>query len=129
MLKLRRSVKPYMVMLLAAVAFLFGQAFLELTLPNMMSDIVNVGIQQGGIQQAAPEAIGKDAMQFMQMFMSEKDKEAVQGAYSLGKDTETFPSVQEKYPNLSREDWILTADASTSGAEGAFPEPPMLCSK
>ena len=120
MLKLRRSVKPYMVMLLAAVAFLFGQAFLELTLPNMMSDIVNVGIQQGGIQQAAPEAIGKDAMQFMQMFMSEKDKEAVQGAYSLGKDTETFPSVQEKYPNLSREDWILTADASTSGAEGAF---------
>ena len=120
MLKLRRYVKPYMVMLLAAVAFLFGQAFLELTLPNMMSDIVNVGIQQGGIQQAAPEAIGKDAMQFMQMFMSEKDKEAVQGAYSLGKDTETFPSVQEKYPNLSREDWILTADASTSGAEGAF---------
>lgn len=30
---------------------------LELTLPNMMSDIVNVGIQQGGITEVAPKAI------------------------------------------------------------------------
>lgn len=44
-------------LLICAVAFLFGQAMLELTLPNMMSDIVNVGIQQGGITEVAPKAI------------------------------------------------------------------------
>ena len=49
MLKLKRYLKPYWMLLICAVAFLFGQAMLELTLPNMMSDIVNEGIQQGGI--------------------------------------------------------------------------------
>ena len=48
MLKLKRYLKPYIAMLLAAVVLLFGQAMLELTLPNYMSDIVNVGLQQGG---------------------------------------------------------------------------------
>ena len=38
MLKLKRYLKPYLALLLAAVALLFGQAMLELTLPNYMSD-------------------------------------------------------------------------------------------
>ena len=57
MFKLKQYIKPYLALLLGAVILLFGQAMLELTLPNYMSDIVNVGLQQGGITSPAPEAI------------------------------------------------------------------------
>ena len=43
MLKLKRYLKPYIALFLGAIILLFGQALLELTLPNYMSDIVNVG--------------------------------------------------------------------------------------
>ena len=71
MLKLKRYLKPYIGILLVGVLLLFGQAMLELTLPNYMSDIVNIGLQQGGITEAAPEVIDSGAMQLMQQFMTE----------------------------------------------------------
>ena len=58
MRKLRKYLKPYGLLFLVAVAFLFVQAVSELNLPNMMSNIINVGIQQNGIEHAAPEATG-----------------------------------------------------------------------
>ena len=58
MLKLKQYLKPYIALLLGAVILLFGQAMLELTLPNYMSDIVNVGVRlhpaaNNGLQPAA----------------------------------------------------------------------------
>ena len=82
MLKLKRYMKPYLGFLLAAVLLLFGQAMLELELPNMMSKIVNIGIQQGGMTQAAPDAIDADAMALMKQFMSTEDQAVVDEAYS-----------------------------------------------
>ena len=60
MLKLKRYLKPYVLFLVCGIALLFGQAMLELELPNYMSNIVNIGIQQGGITEIAPEAIDDD---------------------------------------------------------------------
>ncbi len=120
MLKLKRYLKPYAALLLAGVVFLFGQAMLELTLPNMMSDIVNVGIQQGGITDAAPDAIGADAMQMMRMFMSDGDKAAVDAAYEPIGTREDAGRLYEAYPNASQDDLVLTADPQESGANGAF---------
>ena len=48
MIKLRKYLKPFFAGILAAIALLFVQAFCDLSLPNYMSDIVNVGIQQKG---------------------------------------------------------------------------------
>ena len=110
MLKLKRYLKPYLGLLLVGVALLFGQAMLELTLPNYMSDIVNVGLQQGGITQAAPEVIDSDAMAMMQMFMSEEDKALVNAAYEPLKET---------YPNAGDEDLALAADPE-NGVNEAF---------
>ena len=62
MLKLKRYLKPYIALFLGAIILLFGQALLELTLPNYMSDIVNVGLQQGGITYSAPDAIDAQSM-------------------------------------------------------------------
>lgn len=49
MMKLKRYLKPYIGFALAAIVLMFCQAAVDLNLPNLMSDIVNVGIQQGGI--------------------------------------------------------------------------------
>ena len=46
MMKLKRYLKPYIGFALAAIVLMFCQAAVDLNLPNLMSDIVNVGIQQ-----------------------------------------------------------------------------------
>ena len=77
MKKLAKYLKPYAAFLLAAVVLLFMQAICDLRLPDYMSDIVNVGIQQNGIQHASPDAISENGMTFMQTFMSEEEKSLV----------------------------------------------------
>ena len=119
MLKLKRYLKPYLGLLLVGVALLFGQAMLELTLPNYMSDIVNVGLQQGGITQAAPEVIDSDAMAMMQMFMSEEDKALVDAAYQPLGEREDADKLKETYPNAGDEDLALAADPE-NGVNDAF---------
>lgn len=119
MLKLKRYLKPYLGLLLVGVALLFGQAMLELTLPNYMSDIVNVGLQQGGITQAAPEVIDSDAMAMMQMFMSEGDRALVDAAYQPLGEREDADKRKETYPNAGDEDLALAADPE-NGVNDAF---------
>lgn len=119
MLKLKRYLKPYLGVLLLGIALLFGQAMLELTLPNYMSDIVNIGLQQGGITQAAPEAIDAQTMQTMQMFMSEQDRELVQNAYTTFDKAENADKLLEEYPELTDSDYVLVANAE-DGANDAF---------
>ncbi len=119
MLKLKRYLKPYLGLLLVGVALLFGQAMLELTLPNYMSDIVNVGLQQGGITQAAPEVIDSDAMAMMQMFMSDEDKALVDAAYQPLSERADADQLKETYPNAGDEDLALAADPE-AGANDAF---------
>ena len=119
MLKLKRYLKPYLGLLLVGEALLFGQAMLELTLPNYMSDIVNLGLQQGGITQAAPAVIDSDAMAMMQMFMSEEDKALVDAAYQPLGEREDADKLKETYPNAGDEDLALAADPE-NGANDAF---------
>ena len=121
MWKLKRYLKPYLGLLAAAILLLFAQAMLELTLPNSMSDIVNVGLQQGGITSAAPQAIDPQSMALMRRFMSEADAAAVDAAYTpAGESAEGLAHWQKTYPGLTADGWVLTADAAASGAEGAF---------
>ncbi|MGL4820255.1 MAG: hypothetical protein ACRC5C_09760, partial [Bacilli bacterium] len=57
MFKLIRYLKPYITSVVAIIALLLVQAASDLSLPDYMSDIVNVGIQQKGIDHTAPEAL------------------------------------------------------------------------
>ena len=81
MRKLMKYIKPYLGFALAMIIFLFCQSAVDLNLPNLMSDIVNVGIQQGGISESAPKVISAQAMELMTRFMSPEDKELVQSCY------------------------------------------------
>ena len=83
MLKLIRYLKPYTVFIIIAVALLFVQAMAELALPDYMSNIVNVGIQQGGIEDAVPDAISKEVFDNVSLFMSGEDKQKALSHYDL----------------------------------------------
>lgn len=83
MAKLAKYLKPFLVGLFLAILLLFGQAFSELSLPNYMSEIVNVGIQQNGIEHAAPEAISQQGLKLMMTVMTEPEKQLVTDNYQL----------------------------------------------
>lgn len=83
MIKLAKYLKPFALMLVISVFLLFGQAMADLNLPNYMSEIVNVGIQQSGIEDAAPEAISAKGLTFMKKFMTGEQRKAVESSYTL----------------------------------------------
>ncbi len=55
MLRLVKYLKPYLLLILIAIALLFVQANADLALPDYMSKIVNYGIQQGGVVECRPD--------------------------------------------------------------------------
>lgn len=119
MLKLSRYLKGYAVLLLVAVVLLFGQAMLDLSLPNMMSQIVNVGIQKSGIADVAPRAVAGQTLDVLLYFMDDADVEAIRAAYTpydLLSSTEqaevdkTFPKAGE----LAAQ--VLTGDDTAKAA-------------
>lgn len=72
--------------LIAVILILIVQAYCDLSLPAYTSDIVNVGIQQGGIEDKVPEEIGKDDMEKLQLFLNQDEIKTVQSAYKEDKD-------------------------------------------
>ncbi|MEO4055140.1 ABC transporter ATP-binding protein [Solibacillus sp. CAU 1738] len=94
MIKLAKYLKPFIFGLVMAIVLLFGQALSDLSLPNYMSDIVNVGIQQNGIEQPAPDAISQDGMKLMTTFMTVSEKQLVEENYELVSSTDK--NVKEK---------------------------------
>lgn len=75
--------KPFTLGLIAAVLLLFVQAFSDLTLPNYMSDIVNVGIQQSGITHAAPDALSQEGFKLLSLLADTPQRELLENAYIL----------------------------------------------
>ena len=58
MRKLFKHLKPFVWAIVVIFVLLFAQAMLDLSLPGYMANIVNIGIQQNGIENAVPQAIG-----------------------------------------------------------------------
>ncbi len=104
MYKLAKYLKPFTGLILIAIVFLFGQAMADLSLPDYMSKIVNIGIQQGGIENAVPEAIRSSRFEKLPMFMNENDWVEVSGCYNLiDKSSSDYATYVKKYPTLANE--------------------------
>ena len=99
--------------------FLVLQAYCDLSLPGYTSDIVNVGIQQGGIDTAIPEQISVEDMDRLFLFVSEKDQKTVLDAYE--RDTDTYES--EAYV---LKDGILKNEKRTDKIGAILSKPMML---
>lgn len=94
-----RYLKPFVLVVVLCLALLFAQAMCDLSLPNLMSDIVNVGIQQGGIEAGAPEAVSENGMTLLRYFMDEDDKTLMDESYQyvLPQSSEAM-RYQKEYP-------------------------------
>lgn len=110
-----RFVKPFGIGILAAIVLLFGQAICDLNLPNYMSDIVNVGIQQNGIENASPDVISQESYDFLSVFMTEEDRALFDKSYTLSK------APADKYPLAEGKDiYIRNSDAELGSMNKAF---------
>ena len=83
MLKIFRYLKKAYIPIACIVLLLCVQVSCELTIPTYTSDIVNVGIQQGGIEDAVPDAMREETMQALNGMMKQKDAKKVKDAYEL----------------------------------------------
>jgi ATP-binding cassette subfamily B multidrug efflux pump len=115
MMRIAKYIKPYLPLLAAAVVLLFIQAYANLSLPDYMSHIVNVGIQQGGVADAVPKALRKSQMDSLTLFMSATDAKRVLADYQLvqpgGSQSTRYLS---DYPALRKEPIYVRGEINTS---------------
>ena len=109
MKRLFKYMGMYWKTVLLILLLLCGQAYCDLSLPGYTSDIVNVGIQQGGIEESVPKAISKEKMGQLLMFLDDESKQEVLDAYEEDETTydkeayvlkESVQKNDEKYDNL-----------------------------
>lgn len=104
MLRITRYLKPYIAIIAAAIILLFVQAICDLSLPDYMSDIVNKGIQQGGIENAVPEAVRQSTMEKLLQHLDEDERYEVESSYDLiDRTSPGYESYAGQYPALHSE--------------------------
>ena len=81
-MKIFGFMKGHGINFLIALVLLFAQANCELTLPGLMSDIVDVGISQGGIASPVPDKITQDDLDHVELFLDVHEIERVEAAYT-----------------------------------------------
>lgn len=85
--KLFKYLKSYWKMAFAILLVLLIQVYCDLSLPGYTSDIVNVGIQQVGIDDKVPEAISEEEMNNVLLFVASDDRQTILDAYEKDEDT------------------------------------------
>lgn len=89
-MKLFKFMGVYWKAIIAILLVLIVQAFCDLSLPGYTSDIVNIGIQQGGIDETIPNALTKDDMNKLLLFVNSKDAEIVKNNYELKNNDKNY---------------------------------------
>ena len=116
MFKVLKNLKESWISVITIVLLLIVQAAGDLTLPDCTSKIVNVGIQNGGIENVAPEVIRKSEMENMLIFTEEDDK--ILASYEeISKDnldSAEYEKLVKKYPALENESLYKIKKISSS---------------
>ncbi len=107
MITLFKQFKDSWKTILCVFLLLIVQAMCDLSLPDYTSKIINVGVQQGGIDRTSPEVIRKDQMDHLLLFLSNEEQEIVTSSYrELKKEEYTkkeWDKIKEKYPKVEQE--------------------------
>lgn len=125
MKKISQYLKPYGIFIIATIVFLLCQSIVDLNLPNLMSDIVNVGIQQNGIDDLAPKVISKDSYQSLSILIGEDDKAYLDEHYILIDDANLskhqYQNLVKTYPGIeSHTTYILNSHKADERLENIF---------
>lgn len=114
---LKRSWKAVLVIL----ALLVVQAICDLSLPDYTSRIINVGVQQGGIEYAAPEVIEKDKLEEIFLFADDATVSEILAHYQLIRKEELsskeYEKLVKKYPALEKTALYQLKDTNTKTQE------------
>lgn len=101
MLKLFPYIRRYTLPILAAVLLLFVQANADLTLPDYLSKIVNIGIQQSGVQSAVPLALRAQTYQRLSLFLTAEEQAQVDRSYRRVETGDAdYAELTKQYPAL-----------------------------
>ena len=107
MLKLIKYLKNSIVPIIMIIILLIIQASCDLSLPSYTSNIVNVGIQQGGVERVTPKAIREEQLKNLELFMSEDEIEEIEINYSkidrMHLSENEYEEYSKKYPAISNE--------------------------
>ncbi|WP_315079073.1 ABC transporter ATP-binding protein [uncultured Clostridium sp.] len=107
MLKLLKHLKKSVWPILAIVVLLVVQSVCDLNLPKYTSNIVNVGIQHGGVDKITPDVIRESEMERLSLFIEDEDYEKVLENYDLLNKLSTS---DEEYPLLEEENLYVLKD-------------------
>lgn len=109
-----KYLKPYIIVLIITIILIYIQAMGNLRLPDYMADIVNIGIQSNGVEDATPKAISENSLEILKNFMTDEDREIVEDNYILltsGSNDETTQKYVEEYPLLENSNiYVLNKD-------------------
>ena len=86
MLNILKYLKKHVGLVLVIVALLVVQAYCDLTLPQYTSDIVDVGIQQGGIERVTPDRLRSDSLEELALFLTDEEEDLFRASYTLDED-------------------------------------------
>ena len=89
------------------ILLLVVQAYCDLSLPSYTSDIVDVGIEQGGIEHEAMEEMRKESFDTLCFFVEDKDEKTLRDAYKFDENTELYVRKSDKKEDIERLDDIL----------------------
>ena len=126
MIKIFRYLKDNILAILLVVLLLIVQANCDLTIPQYTSNIINIGVQQGGISEINPKVIRKSKMDEVLLFTSSSDKGKILANYKLVKKG----SKEYDYKALEDEDiYVSKSDKANKALEKAIVVDYMLTSK
>ena len=122
MIKLMKYLKKSAGYVVLIIALLFLQAYCDLSLPDYTSKIVNVGIQQSGIEDSVPEKIRKTSMDSLQLFMDDNDKDTVDSFYEEDGDLlvlkdDVTSEERDQLNSIFGKPMIIVASFSSGGDE------------
>lgn len=86
MIKVFKYLKSSFLSILLIIGLLFFQAYLDLTLPDYTSKIINVGVQQNGIENSAIDKISEDSLNKLVLFLDNKDSKYIMNQYKYSYD-------------------------------------------
>ena len=112
MLKIFKYLKKYSLFIIVIIGLLVAQAALDLSLPDYMSKIVNVGIQQGGISKPYPEVIRESEVTKLKVFLNDEEDALFDKYYKPYQET-SESKLSETYPGINtQKSYYLVKDES-----------------
>ena len=121
MKRILKEMRPFALIVLFIIGLLFFQAMTELALPDYMSRIVDVGIQQNGIEDTVPEAIRQDGIEKLKVFLNDEQDDILEDTYKLkGREDlsqEDYEDYVEKYPLIQEEPLYILDESKEENIE------------